>query len=198
MAGVEVGANLGADGLAQAQQGAGIVHAEAGMQLQRDLVNVMSPGEGGLFLPVGDQHFVPLVLQRLAEVIGPGAGDPVGALVAGGAAGAAGEGVDHGNTQLLGQQDGVGEVLLVAGRDGGIGMDHVAVGAQGADLQAVLVDGIQKLLALGIVSQKSLRVAVCLAGEAAAADLHHLHALGSKKRAGLVQRETTQRDSKYT
>jgi len=77
-------------------------------------------------------------------------------------------------------------------------MDHIAVGAQSADLEAMLVDGVQKFLALGIVLQQFFRVAVSLAGMSAAADLHHLNTVGCQERAGLVQRAVGQQYSKYT
>ena len=76
-------------------------------------------------------------------------------------------------------------------------MDHIAMGAEGADLQAVLVDGIQEFLALFVVVQQNLGVAVSLAGAAAAADLNHLYTVRCQECASLIQGHTAQRHCKY-
>ena len=163
------------------------------MQLKGNLRHPMGLGELHLLLPVGNQHLVPLVLQNLAEVIRPGAGDPVGRPVLFASAGASREGVHHGHMQLLRQQYGIVEILLEALRDGGVGMYHVAVAAQGADFQMVLVQRLHELLPLPLVGQKLRRVAVGLAGEAAAADLHHLHAPLRQELTRLVKGQVSQR-----
>ena len=197
MAGIQVCADLRTAGLSQPQQRLGVVHAEAGVQLQSDL-HIVRSCESGLFLPVGDQNIVPLVLQGSGEILGPGAGDPVGGLVAGGAAGAAGERVDHGNAQLLSQKNCIDKILFIRSSNSGVGMDHVAVSAQGADLQTMLMNGIQELLALLLVSQQFLSIAMGVARAAAAANLNSLNALGSEIAASLIQGHTAQRHSKYT
>ena len=63
---------------------------------------------------------------------------------------------------------------------------------------AVLMNGVQELLALLFVVQQDLGIAVGIAGAAAAADLHHLHTLGGQVGAGFIQRHASQRHSKYT
>ena len=197
MAGIEVGADFGAYSLPQPQQRLGIVNAEAGMQLQCNLMYTMCLGKGNLLLPVRNQHLIPLVFQRLAEILRPGAGHPVGGLVLGTAAGTAGKGIHHADTQLFSQQNCVSEILFIRCGHCGIRMDHIAVGTQRADFQAVLMDGIQKILAFLIVLKQFLRVAVGVSGAAAAADFYHLNAVGRKKGTSLVQRESTKRYCKY-
>ena len=61
-----------------------------------------------------------------------------------------------------------------------VGMNRVAMAAEGTDFQARLFDGLHKLLELGFVVQQNARITVVLAGIAAAANFYHLGAQGFK------------------
>ena len=187
MAGIQVGADFGANGLTQLFQGVGVVHAEALVHLQRDFVHAVGLGEGDKVLPIGDENFLPLPIHHLAKLVGPGADHPVGVLGLGAVAGAAGEAVNLMDAQLLRHEDGVVHIVVKLLGNLLVGMDGVAVAAQSADFQAGLLDGLYKLVELGLVVEQHAGVAVVLAGIAAAADFHHLGAQGLKIGKSLLQ-----------
>ena len=185
--GIEVGADHGTHGLTQAEQGGGVVDAEAGVHLKGDVGDVVGQGEGAGLLPVGNDLLVPLPVQDGQEVLGPGAGDPVGVLGTLVVAGAAREGDDGIHAHLLGQQDRVAEVLVELLGDGLVGVEGVTVGGQSADLHIVLLQGGHELVILGGVGQQLLGVAVSLAGVTARAQLNGVDAQTRQDLEGLVQ-----------
>ena len=83
MAGIEICAEHGAGGIAQAQHRLGVINEETGMRLEGDLLHAVIRREFRLLAPIGDDDFVPLPLQDGKEIRRPGAGDPVGILRAG-------------------------------------------------------------------------------------------------------------------
>ena len=194
---VEVRADDFAHGFAQPKQRRRIIHAEPRVHFQRDLLNAVRRGEGGRLFPVGDQHVVPLILQCGAEIRRPGAGDPVWGFVQRAAAGAAAEPHDAADAQLLRQQYGAYEIVVIRLRDRSVGVYGVAVHAQRGNLQPVPPEGFLERAQFLFVVQQYGGVAVRLAGIAAAAHLHRLYAFGLQKRAGLVQGLVSKHDAEY-
>lgn len=74
--GVEVCADGIAYSLSQLEKSFGIVAAEAGVQLKSDLMYMMLLRELYGFLPVGDEDFVPLIIENSEEVFRPRASYP--------------------------------------------------------------------------------------------------------------------------
>ena len=185
--GIEVGTDHGTDGLAETEQGGGVVDAEAGVHLKGDVGDVVGQGEGARLLPVGNDLLVPLPIQDGQEVLGPGAGDPVGVLGTLVVAGAAREGDDGVHAHLLGQQDGIAEVGVEGLGNGLVGVEGVTVAGQGADLHVVLLQGGDELIVLGGVGQQLCGVAVSLAGVTARAQLHGVDTQTRQDGEGLVQ-----------
>ena len=169
------GVNGRADGIAhrltQAEQRCGVVNAEAGVHLKGDLGHAMLLGKCGGLFPIGDQNLVPLIVEDLAEIIGPGAGHPVGRLVGGRSTGTAREGHDGVNTQLLSQQHRVVEIVVIALGDRGIGMHRVAMAGKAGKRHVVTRKRVLELRELRVVRKQNLGVCMILAGIAAAADL---------------------------
>ena len=83
MRGVEVCADGIAYSLSQLEKSFGIVAAEAGVQFESDLMYVMLLRELYGFLPVGDEDFIPLIIENSKEVFRPRASYPVRILSAG-------------------------------------------------------------------------------------------------------------------
>ena len=185
-----------ADRLAQLHQGLRVVNAEARVQLQRDLVDAVRLGERDEVLPVVDEH-LPLVLEDLAEVIRPRAGDPVRILRGLAVAGAAGEAVDLVQAVFFRHEDRVAHVLVVRRGELLVRVNRVAVAGERADLHVILLDDIAEFLELCLVVQQDLRVAVVLAREAAAADFDHLDAHGLEVLQGLFKRHVADDVGKY-
>ena len=185
--GIEVRANNGAYGLAQTEQGSGIVDAEAGVHLKGDVGDVVGQSEGTCLLPVGNDLLVPLPVQNGQEVLGPGAGDPVGVLGTLVVAGAAREGDDGVHTHLLGQQNGVAEVGVEGLGNGLVGMEGIAVAGQSADLYVVLLQSGDELVVLGGIGQELRGVAVSLAGVTARAQLYGVNAQTGEDLQSLLQ-----------
>ena len=77
-------------------------------------------------------------------------------------------------------------------------VNRVAVAGERADLHVILLDKAAEFLELRFVVQKHLRVAVVLAREAAAADLHHLDAHRLKVFEGFLKRHVADDIGKYT
>ena len=176
MAGVEIGADLRADGGAQALERLAVVAHEAGVQLQGNLRHAVLPGEGDEALPVGDQHLIPLVVQNSQIVVRPGAGHPVGIFgfrAVPGAAGEAGDGVD---AELFRQQHRLAHIAVIALRQGLVRVDGVSVAGQGADGEAGVLQRLLQLCQLLLIGQQLGGVEVGLAGVAAAAGLQGLDA----------------------
>ena len=161
-----------------------------------DLLDAVLGGPGGHLLPVGHEHFVPLVLHNVGEIVRPGAGNPVGGLVLRAAAGAAGESDHAGYAQLFRQQNGVDIVVMENLRHGGIGVHRVAVGGKSGDFQTVLFDGVAEFFDLLVILEQLGRVAVRLAGEAARTDFNGLNAGILQIFAGVVQASVRKQNRK--
>ena len=100
--GIEVCADNVAYSRAELEESLGIVNAKSGVHLKCNANTVSFAELTGLF-PIGDQLLVPLPIKDSKEVLGPGAGDPVGILGALAVTWTAGEG-DHGvNAKLFGE-----------------------------------------------------------------------------------------------
>ncbi len=153
------------------------------MHLEGDLDAVLG-GEALHRLPVGDSDFVPLVIEHLQKFRRPGAGDPVGRAVARRAGGHAGEAIDDGHAQRLGQAHSVAQFHVSLLGHSRVGMQGVVVDAEGAEQQAAGGDGLQKLLPLPSIGQQVSDAAMLAAGVAADAYLDRRHAGGG----GLVER----------
>ena len=164
VAGIQVGTDFGADRFTELFQGVGIVDTEALVHLQSNLIDTVCFGKGHKVLPVRDEHFVPLPVQNFQVLRRPCAHHPVGVLALGAVAGAAREAVDLMQAQLLSHQHSVVHIVIKLLGHLLVGMDGVAVAAEGADLQAGILDGLHKLLELCLVVEQHLRVAVIFAG----------------------------------
>ena len=81
--------------------------------------------------------------------------------------------------------------------DGLVGVHGVSVGGERRDLQMVFFEGRLHLVDLFGMGEKILGVAVRLAREAAAADLHRLHAEAGQILARLVEGLILQKNRKY-
>lgn len=124
---------------AEADDGVGVVDAEAGVGLPADLHAVLA-AELGLLGPVGHEHLVPLVGEDLLEIRRPGAGDPVGGAVGLRAARAAGEGDDDVGAELGGEFDGGGEGVVVLPGLGLLRVDGVAVHGEAGEFEVAVVE----------------------------------------------------------
>ena len=189
MARVEIRAYLGADGLAQLEQRLGVIDAEAGVKLKSYLIDAVSLCERDKVFPIGNEHLVPLPLEDLAEVIRPRADDPVGVFCALVVAGAAGEGVYLMQAELLGEQNGVSDGLVILRSKLLVGVDGVAVARKGAYLHAVFGNERLELLELMLIGEQGLGVGMGVTGVAAAAYLDHLDAEGFEIFKGFLKRE---------
>ena len=81
--GVEVRADDVADCRSQFEKRLGIVAAEAGMKLERDVSDAVRFCERRRLFPVRNKDLVPLIVKDRKEIVRPRAGDPVGVLRAG-------------------------------------------------------------------------------------------------------------------
>jgi hypothetical protein len=145
------------------------------MELQGNPGDAVVIGELHRLLPVGDQNLVPLVVQNLAIIRGPGAGDPVGILGAGAVPGAAGEGDDGIQSQQLRRQNRLLKDLVVMLRNLLLGVHRVSMAGQGGDLQAVLCQKLFQSLGFGGILDQLLPLKVIAVGVASCAQLHHFH-----------------------
>ena len=168
------------------------------MHLQRDLLYAIVRSELDGLLPVGDEHVVPLIHQRIGEVRRPGAGDPVGRLVLRRAAGAAGEGDDRLDAQLFSQTAGVEEIVVVALGHFGVGMHAVAVRGERGDFKAVVGNDRLELFELRGVVEQNVRIAVALARAAAGADFQRLYAGISQVLARVLEGHAIKRNRQNT
>ena len=188
VAGVEVAAYLRTYRRAQPQQLLRAVHDIAGVHLQADPVDAVFLGEGHLLLPEGDHLPLPLPGHQLVEVVRPGAGHPIRVFGVVAVARTAGEANHPRHVQPLGQPDGIPEILMVRVAYAAVGVQGVHVATEGADLQPRRRHHLTESLQRALVGQQRRRVAVALADEAAAADLHHLAAEAAHRLQGLLER----------
>ena len=107
------------------------------MHFDGDLHAVVG-GELAVLAPIGRDDFVPLPVEDFEVVGRPGAGDPVGSGRVRRVAGASGEVDDNGDAELFGEQDRFATDLAVFLGARRVGMQGVAVAAQGADGDAVV------------------------------------------------------------
>ena len=198
MTGVQVGSDFRSHSLPQLQQRMGVVHAEAGVQLQGDFIHAVGLGKCGKVLPVGDQYLVPLPFQNFGVILRPGAGHPVGILGPLVVSGAAGKGVYLVDAQLFRQQDSVAHHTVVLFGKLLVGVDRVPVAGEGADFHAVFLNQTHEFIPLFLTVQQNLRVAVGAAGVVPAANLHHLDSQGLKVFQRILQGEVGKQSSKYT
>ena len=176
MAGIEVRTDQGAYGLAQTKPRFGVVDAEARVHFQRDFLHPVRGGKGGRTPPVGNEHLLPLVFQNFLIIIRPGTGNPVGRAILRAAAGTAAEAHNALYAQPFGQQHRVLKVLPKGFGHVRVGMDGVAVRAERRQLQTVFLQYALECGQRAFILQKKGRVAMRLAGIAAAADFHRVHA----------------------
>ena len=174
--GVEVGTDRVTDSGTKAEQGLGVVNAEAGVHFKGDLGNAVLLGESGGLLPIGDEDLVPLICKDLAKVTGPRAGDPVGGLILGRAAGTAREGHDGINAKLLGEKDSVVEIVVKLLCDLGVGVYGIAVAGKASKRHVMTGKRVLELGKLAFVRKQDLGVCVIASGIAAATDFYSLNA----------------------
>ena len=177
---IEVRADVFAGRFADAQHRLGVVNAEAGMKLERDLYAVLLR-ELLFLLPVRNKLLVPLVIEDVEELRRPGGGDPVGVRSGRAVAGTAGEGIDDRNAEPFREQYGAGNDGVVIAGDLFIRMDGVAVrGERGDDKSARLELAAERLRGAGIGNEQ-FRIAVVVAGEAPDAELGGLDAVSGEE-----------------
>ena len=117
-----------------------------------------------LLRPVGDDDLVPLVVQDVAEVVGPRAGDPVRVGGGGAIARAAAEAVDDRDAEQAGDLDAVDERLGVFGGDGLVRVKGVAVAGNRGDGQAAIFDLLEERVAGFLAGEEGLDVEVGRSG----------------------------------
>ena len=172
MAGIVIAADGRAGDGAQLEHGLRAVGYEAGMHFDGDL-NAVVGGEFGLLDPVGGDLGFPLPLQDLQVIRRPGTGDPVGPLGFVAVAGAAGKIDDHGDAQFLGQTDGFAAGFLIMPGALLVGVQRVAVAAQGADGEAVVRQLPFEFVQFGFAVQHG-QLAVWIARIIARSKLHRI------------------------
>ena len=198
MAGIQVGADLGTNRFTEFFQGVGVVDTEALVHLQSNLIDTVRFGKGHKVLPIGNQHFVPLPVQNFQILRGPCAHHPVGVLALGAVAGTAGETVDLMQAQLFSHQNRVVHIVVKLLGHLLVGMDGIAMAAEGADFQAGILDSLHKLLEFRLIVEQHLGIAVIFAGITTTADLHHLGAKRFKIGQSLRQRGLADHIGKHT
>ena len=80
MAGVKICTDFGAYCLAKSEKALCVINAETGVKLKGNFVNAVSLCKGNKVLPIRNEYIVPLIFKYLAEIVGPGACNPVGIL----------------------------------------------------------------------------------------------------------------------
>ena len=125
--------------------------------------------------PIGQHNLVPLVIERLAKIEWPGAGDPIGRTVVWSTTRATREGNDAVDAQFFGHQDSIGDIGAMRRTDLGVGMQRVGVGAQRADRQAPLIDSIFQSRSGVVILQQFCRFAIAVTHIATTGDLDGLH-----------------------
>ena len=160
---VEVGANHRADGVAQLEQRAHVVHALVAVQFEGNALHAMGLGQACDLAPERQQAFFPLVAQHGLRLWRPRGDDPVGHAVAGLAFGQAGHGAHGLDPQFTGEADRVLEALRLfrLGR-----VQRVAVGVEGDDFQVVLFETAGEIAASGVAVEHLLQVEVRRGGPA--------------------------------
>lgn len=143
---IEVCAEARADGITELHKGFGIIDAEAGVHFESDLINAVLCGIFGLFLPIRDEHVVPLVIEDMEKILRPRASDPVRSLIFGRTTGAAGESNDHRNFEFVCENAGTFEIFMEFCSDLFIGMDGVAMGRKCRNFDIVLFKEILECL----------------------------------------------------
>ena len=171
----------------QLKQRFGVVHAEAGVHFECNVIYTVRLCKCACFLPIRNQNLIPLPIQDLEEVIRPGAGDPVGVLGTGCITGAAREGNDRVNPHLFCQQHCLAEILIIGCSDFGIGMHGIAVYCQRANADVVFCQSGNKCIVLSGICKQLCRVAVRLAGVAARAKLYGVYAKACNDGQRLIQ-----------
>ena len=148
------------------------------MHFKGDPLYAVSVAECGLFLPIGDQHLVPLPLKNFLIIVGPGTGDPVGVFGFGAVAGTARKSNQGLYAQLLGQQNGVVKIAFKTPCNRLVRMQRIAVAGKRRQIHMVFRKHLLQFFNLFGMSQKVRSVAVCLSGVTAAPQLQTLHAKG--------------------
>lgn len=195
---IEVSTDNGTDSLAELHKLLGIVDAEAGVKLESDAAYAVFERKFGCLLPIRNKHVIPLIIENRKILLGPCAGRPVRHLIAGSAAGTAGE-CDHGiKSELLGEKNGVDKIVMVTLCLGLVGMHGVAVARKSAKLDIVFLESILEFFEIRGRRKKLLRIAVSLAGVSARADLGSLYAESLELCESLFKRILCIKICKYT
>lgn len=124
--GVEVRADDGADGLAQAKQRGGVVDAEAGVELKGNLVYAVLLRKFGFLFPIGNELLVPLPVADLLEIRRPAGDGPVWVLGIFAVARAAGEADNGFDADFFRQADCGLKLLVVSVGNLFVGVDGIS------------------------------------------------------------------------
>ena len=119
------------------------------MHLDREL-DFLLLEESRLFSPVRQDTLVPLPVQNITELVGPGACHPVRIFCVGPVAGASAEAVDAIQTEHRGKLHSVDEDVVVVLGDGLVGVESVAVDAERSQSQAPLLNGVHQAVAFAL------------------------------------------------
>lgn len=135
MAWVEVGSDpfsIGSDSIAKLQQSVVAVADKARVHFDAELDFVLGQ-VSSLVGPVGKHNALPLPFKNVAELVGPSARHPVGVDGLRAVAWAAAEAIDGGNSQEAGELDSVAKSLVMIFGNRLVGVDRVAMNADGAE-----------------------------------------------------------------
>ena len=192
--GIEVRADLGANGSAQFEQRLRVIHDEAGMHFERDLTDAVLPGEGRRLRPIRDDHFVPLVIQDVQKLRRPRASHPIWLCVARCSAGAAAEGGDDLYAELRRKPNASLKSLVVRCSGSRVRMDGIPMHGEAGDLQATRMDRVEKVPGLLIASQQGLGIAMLSAAVGSDTEFNGLHAKASEVVERLLEGQNTKDD----
>jgi len=174
---VEVRANLLTRCVAEFKQGVVAVANKPRVHLDAEL-NVVLLQKGVLLGPVRNHNFLPLVLEDVAELVGPGASDPVRVDRRRAVARASREAVDARHTQQASEFDAVHKRLVVILRDRLHRVQGVAVARDRGDHEPAAFYVVNQLLPRGVALQQLLNVKVRSPRIRSGSKLNGLNAFG--------------------
>ena len=173
--GVEISTEVVSAGISEAEKCFGVVYAETGMHFKRYTNAVFGAEFTGLF-PIRNELLIPLPIMNRKEVLGPGAGYPVGVLRAFAVAGAAGEADNGVNTELFCKKSRITDVLVISCGNLRVGVNGVSMACESADLNVVFFECCNELVVLFLIGEKLCGVAGSLSGITARTDLDSVNA----------------------
>ena len=168
---IDVGADHRSYRVSEFHKRFGVVHAEARVHFERDLLHAVLRRELDRFLPVRNKHFFPLVLEFVEVFVRPRASNPTGVLRVGVGTGATRERDHSRHADLTREYASSLEVLFKARRHRFVGVNAVAVYRQRRYFHIVFFERRDQFVALCLVLYEDFCVRVLGAGIAAHAQL---------------------------